>query len=172
VSVTLTLATLLAACGSDNTKSTTGPGTRAYNQVQRLGNPLISEVLLAKRSHPVHGSLGPQDDSIITPEIANFITTVAGRDTTVVHTLASVLLPDMLIVQTDKDPTTAGWLSWALAGGYGGRKLSDDVVDDALQAVFGTLIETAGNSCPQLCTDSVGPHSDYQMTFPYLGAPN
>jgi Domain of unknown function (DUF4331) len=170
VAATLTLA--LAACSSDNNKTSTGPSTRAYDQVQRLGNPLISEVLLAKRSHEVHGSLGPQDDSIITPEIANFITTVAGRDTTVVNTLASVLLPDMLIVQTDKDPATAGWLTWALANGYGGRTLSDDVVDDALQAVFGTLIESTGNSCPQLCTDNVGPHTDYGTAFPYLGTPN
>ncbi len=44
-----------------------------YNQIQRLGNPLISEVLLAKRSHPVHGSIGPKDDAAtIGPEIVDF----------------------------------------------------------------------------------------------------
>ncbi len=47
----------------------------------------------------------------------------------------------MLIVQTDKDPATAGWLTWLplapFANGYGGRKLGDDVVDLALLAVFG-----------------------------------
>ena len=41
----------------------TGPDQpRAYNQIQRLGNPLVSEVLLSKRSHPTHGSIGPEDD--------------------------------------------------------------------------------------------------------------
>src|SRR2546423_842380 len=56
-----TLAVVAAACGSD---STTAPVqvTRTYNQVQRLGNPLVSEVFLAKRDHPFHGSNGPSDD--------------------------------------------------------------------------------------------------------------
>lgn len=162
------------ACSSDNTNTTaTGPSTtRMYDQVQRLGNPLVSEVFLAKRSHPVHGSIGPAEDTIIEPEFKNFVATVAGRDTTVQNTLAAVLLPDMLIVQTDKAPSSAGWLTWALANGYGGRKLDDDVVAAGLDAIFGTLIEAAGNSCPQLCNDNVPAHTDYQSTFPYLGNPN
>jgi hypothetical protein len=172
----LSIASLLlfgVACSSDHTTTTTGPSTtRAYDQVQRLGNPLVSEVFLAKRSHPVHGALGPADDTIIAPELKNFVATVAGRDTTVQNTLAAVLLPDMLIVQTDKAPSTAGWLTWALANGYGGRKLSDDVVAAGLDAIFGTLIETAGNSCPALCNDNVPAHTDYQAAFPYLGNPN
>jgi hypothetical protein len=172
----LSLVGLLAfgvACSSDHTTTTTGPSTtRAYDQVQRLGNPLVSEVFLAKRSHPVHGALGPADDTIIEPEFKNFVATVAGRDTTVQNTLAAVLLPDMLIVQTDKDPSTAGWLTWALANGYGGRKLSDDVTAAGLDAIFGTLIESAGNSCPALCNDNVPAHTDYLTTFPYVGNPN
>jgi hypothetical protein len=173
----LPLAALLLAgiaCSSDTTtKSATGPSTvRTYDQVQRLGNPLVSEVFLAKRSHPTHASIGPADDTIIEPEFKNFVATVAGRDTVVQNTLAAVLLPDMLIVQTDKAPSTAGWLTWALANGYGGRKLTDDVVADGLDAIFGTLIESSGNSCPALCNDNVGPHTDYQASFPYLGNPN
>ena len=164
---------VVAACSDEKETTATGPSvTRAYDQVQRLGNPLVSEVFLAKRSHPVHGSLGPADDTVIEPEFKNFVATVAGRDTTVQNTLAAVLLPDMLIVQTDKDPSTAGWLTWALANGYGGRKLSDDVVAAGLDAIFGTLIETAGNSCPALCNDNVPAHTDYQAAFPYLGNPN
>ena len=164
----------VAACGSDNNnKSATGPSTtRMFDQVQRLGNPLVSEVFLAKRSHPTHGAIGPAQDTIIEPEFKSFVATVAGRDTTVQNTLAAVLLPDMLIVQTDKDPSTAGWLTWALANGYGGRKLTDDVVAAGLDAIFGTLIEAAGNSCPALCNDNVPAHTDYQTTFPYLGHPN
>ena len=43
-----------AACSDDG--DNTGPSTtRMYNQVQRLGNPLVSEVLLSKRSHATHG---------------------------------------------------------------------------------------------------------------------
>ncbi len=168
------IATATAAACSDNTSggTTAPPTTRAYDQVQRLGNPLVSEVFLAKRSHPTHGSIGPADDTIIEPEFRMFVATVAGRSANVQNTLASVLLPDMLIVQTDKATSTSGWLTWALANGWGGRNLSDDVVAAGLDAIFGTLIETPGNHCPQLCNDNVPAHTDYQKTFPYLGTPN
>src|SRR5262245_48530069 len=99
------LALLAGACSDDNNSGGTGPGkTQTYNQVQRLGNPLISEVLLDKRSHPTHGSIGPdQDVALIGPEIFGHLvlgspTTFAGRDSAYVGVLASVLLPDMLIV--------------------------------------------------------------------------
>ena len=100
-------AALLTACSNNDV---TGPTeTRMYNQIQRLGNPLVSEVFLAKRSHPQHGATGPaEDNAMIGAEFRNFIVTVAGRNQTVVNTLAAVLLPDMLIVQTDKAPATAG----------------------------------------------------------------
>ena len=96
-----------AACSDDG--DNTGPSTaRMYNQGQRLGNPLVSEVLLNKRSHATHGSIGPQDDVALTgAEILSFVTgagSVAGRSADYANTLGSVLLPDMLIVQTDKDP--------------------------------------------------------------------
>lgn len=164
-------ATVLTAC-NDNT--TTGPvaTTRMYNQVQRLGNPLVSEVFLAKRSHPQHGVSGPADDTaMIGAEFKNFVLTVAGRNQTVANTLAAVLLPDMLIVQADKAPATAGWLTWALANGYGGRKLTDDVVDAGLAALFGNLLDSS-NLSPGLATDNVANDSQFQATFPYLAVPN
>ncbi len=164
-------ATVLTAC-NDNT--TTGPvvETRMYNQVQRLGNPLVSEVFLAKRSHPQHGVSGPADDNaMIGAEFKNFVLTVAGRNQTVANTLAAVLLPDMLIVQADKAPATAGWLTWALANGYGGRKLTDDVVDAGLAALFGNLLDP-NNLSPGLATDNVANDSQFQVTFPYLAVPN
>ncbi len=164
-------ATLLSGC-NDKTDPT-GPGqTRMYNQVQRLGNPLVSEVFLAKRSHPQHGVTGPADDTaMIGAELKNFVLTVAGRKQAVANTLAAVLLPDMLIVQTDKAPATAGWLSWALANGWGGRKLTDDVVDAGLAAIFGSLLD-ADNVSPGLATDNVANDSQFLPAFPYLAAPN
>ena len=172
-----------AACSDDN-NSNTGPGTaRMYNQVQRLGNPLVSEVLLSKRSHATHGSIGPQDDALLAPEILSFITgpgSVAGRSSEYANTLGSVLLPDMLIVQTDKDPTTAGWLNWVglppLANGWGGRKLQDDVVDLALLALFGDPFgadPSGAQGKEALTTDNVGFDSPgVTATFPYLATPN
>jgi len=186
----LGLAVLAGACSDDNTGTSPNPN-RTYNQVQRLGNPLVSEVLLNKRSHPTHGSIGPdQDLALLAPEIfSNLVigspTSFAGRDTAYVNVLASVLLPDMLIVQTDKDPATASWLNWVgvppLANGWGGRRLDDDVVDLALLAVFGDPFGAdPSHTTPSLTTDNVPcgncasgrEPNKFTTTFPYLATPN
>jgi hypothetical protein len=170
----LGIALVAAGCDEDDTViTTTASPARSYNQVQRLGNPLVSEVFLAKRSHPVHGVLGPnQDVALLTAELKSFVANVAGRNTTVQNTLAAVLLPDELIIQTDKAPGTAGWLSWALANGWGGRKLTDDVVDAGLAAIFGSLLDP-NNTSPGLATDNVAANDvAFSTTFPYLAGPH
>jgi uncharacterized protein DUF4331 len=170
----LGLAGLGAGCSDDNTPSGIDPDA-AFNQVQRLGNPLVSEALLAKRNHPLHGSIGPAEDTLgftdLRPEVKGFIANVAGRNATVQNTLAAVLLPDMLIIDTSKDPSTSGWLSWALANGWGGRKLTDDVVDAALAAVFGNLLDP-NNVTAGYATDNVGNDNTFSNAFPYLGTAN
>jgi hypothetical protein len=178
------VAAALATAGCSDEDGGNGPGVpRAFNQIQRLGNPLFSEVLLAKRSHPTHGTTGPEDDAaLVAGEALGFITgpgSVAGRSADYAATLGSVLVPDMLIVQTDKDPATAAWLNWVglppLANGWGGRKLSDDVVDLALLAVFGDPFgaDPAGAAGKEaLTTDNVGFDSPVLASFPYVGAPN
>jgi hypothetical protein len=173
--VSLALATV--ACDSDNT--TTTPlvqTTRTFNQVQRLGNPLVSEVFLAKKDHPFHGSIGPADDAAsFSASVKGFVAAFRPQATSLQNTLATVLLPDMLIVQTDKATSSAGWLTWALANGYGGRKLTDDVVDTGLSAIFSDLLDATQAVCKPgalpLCTDNVGPHSTLASTFPYLAPP-
>jgi hypothetical protein len=173
-----------AAGCSDDDNNNNGPGApRAFNQIQRLGNPLVSEVLLAKRSHPTHGSIGPdQDAALIGAEALGFLTgpgSVAGRSADYANTLGGALLPDMLIVQTDKDPAGAGWLTWLplapFSNGWGGRKLQDDVVDLALLAVFGDPFGAdpdgaAGKEA--LTTDNVAFDSAVLAQFPYVGNPN
>jgi hypothetical protein len=164
----------LTACGTDD-DSATGPDAtpRVYNQVERLGNPLVSEVLLAKRNHAFHNAGMPTTDvANHGAEVRAFVRTVAGRNEAVANTLASVLLPDMLIVQVNKAGSTAGWLSWALADGYGGRKLADDVVDAGLMALFGPLLDP-NNTTPGLQTDNVNANDKaFGTTFPYLAAPS
>lgn len=162
-----------AACSDDN--NGTSPSTpRMFNQVQRLGNPLVSEVLLSKRSHPTHGSIGPdQDAALVAPEVVDFLTTVAGRDPAYINAIAPALIPDVLVVDTSKDPATATWLSTTLSGGWGGRKLQDDVTDLALTAVFGSALGDSANATPALTTDNVGDDSPgITSSFPYLAPPN
>ena len=100
------LVALAAACNDDNNDNITGTASdRVFVQVERLGNPLVSEVFLAKRNHGFHNAGKPSTDvANHSAELKAFVTTVAGRDQSVANTLASVLLPDMLIVQTDKAP--------------------------------------------------------------------
>jgi hypothetical protein len=184
VALTSVIAAVSLGAGGCNDDSTGPAISRMYNQVQRLGNPLVSEVLLAKRSHPTHGSIGPQADAaVVGPEILSFVTgpgSVAGRSADYANTLGSVLLPDMLVVQTDKDPSTAGWLNWVglppLANGWGGRKLQDDVVDLALLAVFGDPFGAdpqGAQGKEALTTDNVVFDSPgVTSTFPYLAPPN
>jgi hypothetical protein len=171
-----------AATGCSDDDNGGGPGSpRQYNQIQRLGNPLVSEVLLAKRSHATHGTTDPTDDaSLIAPEILGFLTgpgSVAGRSADYANVLGSVLLPDALVVYTDRDPATAGWLTWLpqLGAGYGGRTPSDDVTDLALLAVFGDPfgLDPAGAAGKEgLTTDNVPFDSPELATFPYLSGPN
>lgn len=164
-----------AACNDTTTSPLPGGGSsasRSYDQVQRLGNPLVSEVFLAKKNHLFHGSIGPQDDTALVAQVKGFVATFRPQATKLQTTLASVLLPDMLIIQTDKAQSTAGFLSWALANGYGGRKLTDDVVDTGLSAIFSDLLDPTQAVCKPgqlpLCTDNVGSHSAFTPTFPYL----
>ena len=174
----LLLAAGLAACDNDD-DGLTDPGTaETFDQVQRLGNPLVSEVFLAKRSHPQHAAIGPdQDAAMIGDEFKTFVTGVAGRSQTLANTLASVLLPDMLIVQTDKPAASAGWLTWLpqLGNGWGGRKLDDDVVDLGLLAIFGDPfgIDPPGAvGKAALTTDNVASDSPFLTTFPYIAVRN
>jgi hypothetical protein len=170
-----------AGCNDNGGLSPTDPkNMRTYDQVQRLGNPLVSEVLLEKRDHPLHGSIGPDLDVALTgAQVKAFVTGVAGRSSSYADVLGTVLLPDMLIVQTDKDPGTASWLNWVgvppLQNGWGGRKLSDDVVTLALLAVFGDpfgLDPQGAQGKAALTNDNVSFDSQVSTTFPYLGAPN
>jgi Domain of unknown function (DUF4331) len=172
VSAVVTVSLAAAGCSDDNNTGPAGP--RMYNQVQRLGNPLVSEVLLSKRDHPTHGSIGPdQDAALVAPSVVDFLTTVAGRDPAYIQAIAPALIPDVLVVDTSKDPSTSSWLSTTLSAGWGGRKLQDDVVDLALTAVFGSALGDAAHATPELTTDNVAFDSpSVTTTFPYLGAPN
>jgi Domain of unknown function (DUF4331) len=167
-----------AACGSDTIINSAPVVTDAktYNQVQRLGNPLVSEVLLLKRDHGFHGSSNPSDDvANFTVPVKGFVAQFRPAATGLQTALASTLLPDMLQVQTDQAQSTAGYLSYVLSGtgkGYGGRMLADDVVDISLTAIFSDLLDPTQFVCKPftlpLCTDNVPSHGGFTTTFPYL----
>ena len=163
---------LLTACSDDDKGGgVTGPTTtRVYSQAERLGNPLVSEVFFMKRDHGLHNNTAPATDVAngFGDKIKAF-TNAFNRGATIGNTLAAVLVPDMLLVYPNRAGNTAGWLSWALANGYGGRKLSDDVVDAGLTAIFGNLLDPSAAVLPGLTSDNISTSvRSYPTTFPYL----
>ena len=167
------------ACNDSDSLTGLSTSTKTYNQVQRLGNPLVSEVLLMKRDHAFHGSIGPDADvANLAPKVKGFVAAFRPNATALQDAIAGTLLPDMLTVNTNQPATTAGYLSYVLAPsktGYGGRKLGDDVVDISLTAVFSDLLDPTQAVCKPftlpLCTDNVASHGGFTTTFPYLGTP-
>lgn len=153
-----------------------------FDQIERLANPLVSEVTIDKREHPHYNTSVPSEDvAQFRPQIARFITTVAGRDPAYANTVAAALTPDMLLVRTDRvggGPLgpNVGWLTYVLdpANGYGGRKLQgDDVVDKGLAVIFGSALGNSSNVSPGLVTDNVDADERADaLTFPYVAAPN
>lgn len=167
----LVLPFVLAACNDDDPS---GPSTpRVFVQTERLGNPLVSEVFFAKRDHGLHNTTAPATDvaNAFGAKIKGF-TDAFSRGDVIGNTLVAVLVPDMLIVYPNRAGASAGWLSWALANGYGGRKLQDDVVDAGLTAIFGNLLDPNASVVAGLTSDNVPMSTrSFTATFPYLETP-
>lgn len=176
--------TLLTACTESSPTEASGPnlarsaesGGQIYDQVDFLGNPLVSEVTIVKADHDAYNRTMPYASATFRSQTSDFIVNVAGRPREYADVVAGVLYPDMLIVDASKPSASAGWLSWALSNGYGGRKLTDDVVDIGLYAIFSSLLSPAGASCAPgalpLCTDNVNANDKpFMNRFPYLAAP-
>ena len=148
---------------------------RSFTQRERLGNPLVSEVMIRKAKHHAHNTGVPSTDvAEFTDDLTGFVTDVAGRDGAYASAIAGALLPDMLVTYPRRDNLNPGtqvfWLSWVF-GGYGGRRLSDDVVDIGLGAIFGSLLGNTNNVSPGLTTDNVGANDvAFSASFPYLAA--
>lgn len=195
----LAAAALLTACGDDtrtlvevqkpDTVTLTvhdtvriGNTSVTFDQIERLGNPLVSEVFVDKREHPHFNTSVPSEDvAQFRDDITRFMTTVAGRDPAYAGAVAAALTPDMLVVRTDKvggGPFGAnvGWLTYVLdpANGYGGRKLQgDDVVDKGLGVIFGNALGNNNNVSPGLVTDNVDANDKaHAATFPYVAGPS
>lgn len=170
----------IAACSDDDNGGVTGVNTTAdFTQIERLGNPLVSEVFFPKRDHGLHNTKGPDVDNVVMTaggtdvpgHIRSFLTPF-GRSEKIITTLGAVFANDMLLVFPNRAPSTAGWLTWALANGYGGRMLKDDVVDAGLTASFGNLLDSSAPVLAGLTSDNVSASvRTFSNTFPYLAAP-
>jgi hypothetical protein len=146
---------------------------RQFIQRERLGNPLVSEVMIVKAHHHEHNRGTPSTDvADFSDDLTRFITGTAGRSPEYAAAIAGALLPDMLVTYPKRDGTPVFWLSWVF-NGFGGRSLPDDVVDIGLGALFGNLLGNNVGITPGLTTDNVDVNDKTFLTsFPYLAPGN
>ncbi len=155
-----------------------------YVQVDRLSRPVINEVFatVANNRHKINDEDGPANDhNELANDIQGFMTFPAGRSQATTDVVKAVVIPDVMKVDLSQSGPAAylGVETGGATGGkFGGRKLTDDVVDISLGIVFGNTISALGlapddgKELASFTTDNVdasGHH--YLNTFPYLGNP-
>ena len=179
----------LAGCGggSGNSPIKTGGGgggVVTFTQQERLARPVVNEVLatVAERRHRINNTINPtQDSSQLANDIRGFMKFPAGRSDAIANVVTSVLVPDVMIADLSKSgpATYLGVETGGATGGtFGGRALTDDVVDTSLGVIFGGTVPALGlapednKEIPTLTTDNVDAsgHS-FSGSFPYLQAP-
>lgn len=156
-----------------------------YAQQDRLANPVVNEVFatFANDRHKINNLASPdQDAANLANDIQGFMTGVAGRSQAITDVVKSVFSKDMMVVNLGSTAANAAYLGVQTGGAtgstFGGRALTDDVVDVSLGVVFGNTVPALGlapddgNEIPTLTTDNVGPGGKhFTNTFPYLGSP-
>lgn len=162
-----------------------GGGDGPFQQQDRLARPVVNEVFatVTGRRHEINNKINPTEDfQQIRNDILSFMKFPAGRSDAIANVVASVLVPDVMIADLSQTGVPAAYLGVETGGAtgskFGGRKLTDDVVDISLGIIFGNTIPALGlapddrQEKPQFTTDNVGPEAKhFRSTFPFVGDP-
>jgi hypothetical protein len=170
----------------------------SYSQVQRMGNPLINELIIGTGDKDFWSLSQPKDDAqfahyALDPLFARAFNAVFGikipkPPRTDLLLLMEYLPPiaapgtpkgpvaDLLRLNTGVPPTPAssrrrlGVLAGDFAGFPNGRRVSDDVTDVAARVVAGGVLVSGFNVAPNnRLGDGVNTNDvPYQETFPYV----
>ncbi|MFK7960549.1 MAG: DUF4331 domain-containing protein [Phycisphaerales bacterium] len=159
-------------------------------QVNRLGNPLFNEALVAFVDKDRFNATDPQNDTQFSqyaaqPELAGLINLVFGTDfqTTDRQDLVNIFIPDVLRVATTTGPVPlngqAGFSRFGFVGGDqtggvssgwpNGRRFGDDVIDIALTAI------ASGPTYKEITVvgDNVAMNDvAFHAVFPYAATPH
>jgi hypothetical protein len=170
----------------------------AWRQVQRMGNPLINELLVGTGSKDRFSTDQPRNDSrfapfFLDPLLARVLNAVYGIDipapprtdllplVTYAPPIAAAGTPagpvaDLLRLNTGVPPTPVGkqkrlgLLAGDPAGFPNGRRLGDDVTDIAARVVAGVLNPQFTKAPNNRIGDGVNVNdAPYQNSFPYVG---
>ena len=156
-----------------------------YVQQDRLSRPVINEVFapVSGRRHEVNNKDNPTDDPFqLANDIQIFMVGTAGRSQAITDVVKAVIIPDVMRADLSQKGVPAAYLGVETAGAtgskFGGRKLTDDVVDRSLGIVFGPTIPALGlapddgKEITALTTDNVDfSQKHFLDAFPYLGNP-
>ncbi len=178
----------LAGCGSDNSS-----GPQVYTQIDRLARPAVNEVFatVANNRHAINDQAIPSQDGqpgFLIDDIQSFMVGTAGRSQATTDVVKAVLVPDVMVADLSQNGVPAAYLGVETGGAtgskFGGRKLTDDVIDISLGIIFGPTVSALslapddGKEIPTLTTDNVSyttAPKHYQdgvvsaAVFPYLG---
>ncbi|MEG3629226.1 DUF4331 domain-containing protein [Streptomyces poriticola] len=163
-----------------------------FTQVSRLGNPLVNEVVNPIEDKDTFNASAPRDDAqflknVTHPELPKLIEAIykieapeEPRDDLVdvflkgvkdlnqpPHVTPSEQLRLNTSIQPAAEPKRLGVLDGDNAGFPNGRRLTDDVIDAALQVVEGELV-----GAPNDLGDAVDANDkEFEHAFPYLANP-
>jgi hypothetical protein len=178
----------LASCGGGNSVSTKPvPVTTGYTQIEVLSRPAVKELFEKFVDHQTTNAAEPYNDPTLQGEIQTLTDALRPPNTAVGSdygkALAGILYPNEMTA----DLSQAGVASYlgvetggATGGKFGGRALTDDVIDISLGAVFGNTLsalkvqpeDNEENNC--ISKDNVAMNASQapSAVFPYLHTPH
>jgi hypothetical protein len=158
-----------SSCSNDPTLTgSTSAANTTFIQVDRVGNPGVTEVFSPWSRHDQSNRATPLGDAAaMQTDIMNFVATYGGRSAAIQNFIANILTPDVLIADTSQLASGASYLGVETggqindycagytkpgAGLFGGRALNEDVVTTTFSLVFGSLVPqiSAGSSVPNV----------------------
>ncbi|GAC1566573.1 MAG: hypothetical protein NVS2B3_00090 [Vulcanimicrobiaceae bacterium] len=179
----------LAGCSNDPTVNTTstngGAPTQTFVQLDRVGRPGVKELYLPYAAHDAFARAVPTSDvAQIASQIGTFVTTTGGRTPAIAQYVQSVLAPDALVADLADTSARASYLGYetggqiasdctgAAATTFGGRSLTDDVVNTMLGLTFGPLATSATLKAPTPNVGTAVPPDDGAEQDGRAGRPN
>jgi hypothetical protein len=154
------------------------PAASSYIQIELLARPAVKEAFELFEDHNTTNRTQPYTDPTLHSQIGSF--TENFRSATIAGALQSILYPNEMKIDLSQNTTTAAYLGVESGGAtgskFGGRALSDDIIDLSLGAIFGNTLAKLGvpddgKELPCLTTDEIGYASKSTTTFPYIQSP-
>jgi len=193
LSVAGVAAIALAGCtGSASTPQApySAPAGGMYVQIERLSRPAVKELFEKFVDHQTSNAVEPYNDPTLQGEIQSFTDALRPPTATTDYgaTLAKILYPDEYTVDLSQTGGAAylgnetGGATSATHSTFGGRGVTDDVIDISLGAVFGNTLSTLPplgladdheeNNC--LSKENLAQNATQvpTATFPYLAGPH